>query len=75
MDLRQVNVAKIVGSNEMTILNREKGYTSPRINKLAGVSRFLSNINGENQSVQADFHAKIARAPCAPTFTEYLRRF
>jgi len=41
LGLRQVKVAKIIGCNELTIVNWEKGHTNPRVNKMAGVARFL----------------------------------
>src|SRR5207244_11008985 len=41
LGLRQVEVAEIIGCNELTIVNWEKGHTKPRINKMAAVARFL----------------------------------
>lgn len=42
LGLRQIDVAEIIGCNETTLVNWEKGYTNPRINKMAGVERFLN---------------------------------
>ena len=39
--LRQVDVAKTIGCDEMSIVNWERGHTVPRINHMAGVTRFL----------------------------------
>ena len=41
LGLRQVDIAKIIGCSELTIVNWEKGYTTPRVNHMAGVVRFL----------------------------------
>lgn len=41
LGLRQIDVARIIGCNEMTIVNWEKGHTCPRVNKMTGVYRFL----------------------------------
>ena len=41
LGLRQKAVAKIIGCNQMTVVNWEKGHTQPRINHMAGVTRFL----------------------------------
>jgi DNA-binding XRE family transcriptional regulator len=42
LGLLQIDVAKIIGCNQMTVLNWEKGHTQPQINKMAGVERFLN---------------------------------
>jgi Helix-turn-helix len=39
--LRQIDVAKIIGCHELTVVNWEKGYRTPRINHVAGIIRFL----------------------------------
>jgi transcriptional regulator with XRE-family HTH domain len=41
LNLRQIDVAKIVGCDEMTVVNWEKGYASPRINRMGKVVEFL----------------------------------
>jgi len=41
LNLRQIDVAKIIGCDEMTVVNWEKGYSSPRINRMAKVVEFL----------------------------------
>jgi DNA-binding XRE family transcriptional regulator len=43
LGLRQIDVARIIGCNQMSIVNWEKGHTQPRINKMAGVERFLKD--------------------------------
>ena len=44
LGLRQIDLAKIVGCNEMTIVNWEKGHTRPRTNKMFDVGAFLGEI-------------------------------
>jgi DNA-binding transcriptional regulator YiaG len=39
--LRQIEVAKIIGCDEMSLVAWEKGYRSPRINHMAKVVKFL----------------------------------
>jgi transcriptional regulator with XRE-family HTH domain len=41
LNLRQVDVAKNIGCDEMTVVNWEKGHTSPRINHMGNVVAFL----------------------------------
>jgi len=41
LNLRQIDVAKIVGCDEMTVVNWEKGYASPRIHHMPKVVEFL----------------------------------
>jgi transcriptional regulator with XRE-family HTH domain len=41
LNLRQIEVAKIVGCDEMTVVNWEKGHASPRINHMPNVLKFL----------------------------------
>ncbi len=41
LGLRQIEVARIIGCNEMTIVNWEKGHTHPRVAKMARVESFL----------------------------------
>ena len=43
LGLRQIDVAKIINCDQMSVVNWEKGHTHPRINKLAGVERFLND--------------------------------
>lgn len=39
--LRQIDVARIIGCDEMSVVNWEKGHTTPRVNRMAGVAKFL----------------------------------
>ena len=41
LGLTQTEVAKLIGCNEMTIVNWEKGHTAPRVNHMAAVVAFL----------------------------------
>jgi transcriptional regulator with XRE-family HTH domain len=41
LNLRQIDAAKQIGCDEMTVVNWEKGHTMPRINSIAGVIEFL----------------------------------
>jgi transcriptional regulator with XRE-family HTH domain len=41
LGIRQIDAARIIGCNEMSIVNWERGHTLPRINHTAGVTRFL----------------------------------
>jgi transcriptional regulator with XRE-family HTH domain len=41
LNLRQIDVSKIIGCDEMTVVNWEKGYASPRINHMPMVVEFL----------------------------------
>ena len=41
LGLRQIDAAKMIGCDEMTIVNWEKGHRSPRVNHMAGVVDFL----------------------------------
>jgi transcriptional regulator with XRE-family HTH domain len=41
LNLRQIDVAKIIGCDEMTVVNWEKGYASPRIHHMPRVVEFL----------------------------------
>jgi transcriptional regulator with XRE-family HTH domain len=41
LNLRQIDVAEIIGCDEMTVVNWEKGYASPRINLMSKVVEFL----------------------------------
>jgi DNA-binding XRE family transcriptional regulator len=41
LGLRQIDVARIIGCDEMSVVNWEKGHTSPRSTLMAGVTRFL----------------------------------
>ena len=42
LKLRQKDEARIIGYDEMSIVNWEKGHSQPRINHMAGVCRFLA---------------------------------
>ena len=41
LGLHQIEVAEVIGCDEMSIVNWERGHTAPRINYMAGVTRFL----------------------------------
>jgi len=41
LNLRQIDVAKMIGCDEMTVVNWEKGYASPRIHHMPRVVEFL----------------------------------
>jgi transcriptional regulator with XRE-family HTH domain len=41
LNLRQIDVAKIIGCDEMTVVNWEKGHAAPRINHMPRVVKFL----------------------------------
>ncbi len=43
LDLRQIDVAKIIGCNELTVVNWEKSHRKPRISHMAGIIRFLDD--------------------------------
>jgi transcriptional regulator with XRE-family HTH domain len=43
LGLRQEDVAKIIGCDQMSVLNWEKGYANPRSNKIAGIETFLTD--------------------------------
>ncbi|MDP9098781.1 MAG: helix-turn-helix transcriptional regulator [Verrucomicrobiota bacterium] len=44
LGLRQEDVAKIIGCDKTSVLNWEKGHTSPGTSKISGVRRFLGSI-------------------------------
>ena len=41
LGLRQIDAAKMIGCDEMSVVNWEKGHRSPRVNHMAGVVEFL----------------------------------
>lgn len=41
LGVRQIDAARIIGCNEMSVVNWEKGHTSPRSTRMAGVVKFL----------------------------------
>jgi DNA-binding XRE family transcriptional regulator len=41
LGIRQIDVAKMIACDEMSIVNWEEGYRSPRVNQMAGVVEFL----------------------------------
>lgn len=41
LGLHQKDVAKIIGCDQMSVLNWEKGYNKPTKNKMLGIRRFL----------------------------------
>jgi len=69
LDLRQIDVAKIVGCDEMTVVNWEKGYATPRINHMPKVVEFL----GFNPLQKCDTLS--ALRPGAETSTAHGRSF
>jgi transcriptional regulator with XRE-family HTH domain len=44
LGLRQIEVAKIIGCDEMSLVAWEKGYRTPRINNMGKVVKFLGFI-------------------------------
>ncbi len=47
LNLRQVDTAKSIGCNEMTIVNWEKGHTCPRRKKYSAIRAFLGPLAKE----------------------------
>jgi DNA-binding XRE family transcriptional regulator len=47
LNLRQVDAAKGIGCNEMTIVNWEKGHTRPRRKKYSAIRTFLGALPKE----------------------------
>jgi transcriptional regulator with XRE-family HTH domain len=41
LGLRQIEAARMIGCDKMSIVNWERGHSVPRINRMAGVTRFL----------------------------------
>ena len=41
LGLKQREAAKMIGCNYLTLVNWEKGHFTPRVNRMAGVVRFL----------------------------------
>ena len=41
LGLRQIDAAKMIGCDEMSIVNWEKSHRTPRVNHMAGVVEFL----------------------------------
>lgn len=41
LKLRQIDAAMIIGCDELTVVNWEKGHTQPSVNRMAGVVKFL----------------------------------
>lgn len=41
LGLRQIDAAKMIGCDEMSVINWEKGHHTPRVNHMAGVVKFL----------------------------------
>jgi transcriptional regulator with XRE-family HTH domain len=41
LGLRQIDAANMMGCDEMSVVNWEKGHHSPRVNHMAGVVEFL----------------------------------
>ena len=41
LGLRQIDAAKMIGCDEMSVVNWEKGHRTPRVNHMAGVVEFL----------------------------------
>ena len=61
LGLRQIDVAEIIGCNEMSIVNWEKGHCSPRINHMAAVVEFLGSNpipNGDTMAPRLVNHRK-----------------
>jgi transcriptional regulator with XRE-family HTH domain len=61
LGLRQIDVAKMIDCDEMSIVNWEKGHTTPRVNHMAGVVRFLGCNpvqNGDTLALRLVNHRK-----------------
>lgn len=43
LELRQIDVAKIIGCNELTVVNWERGHRTPRIEHMANIVQFLGH--------------------------------
>jgi len=59
--LRQIDVAKIIGCDEMSVVNWEKGHSTPRVNHMAGVVEFLGFnplLNGDTLAQRLVNHRK-----------------
>lgn len=41
LNLRQIDTAKIIGCDEMAVVNWERGYRAPSVNHMAGIVKFL----------------------------------
>ena len=60
--LRQIDAAKMIGCDEMSIVNWEKGHNAPRVNHMAGVVGFLGFNpfqNGDTLAQQLVNHRKV----------------
>ena len=53
LELKQKDVAKIIGCDEMSVLNWEKAHTSPATNKISGIWRFLESDRKTRQKTVA----------------------
>ncbi|MDR3405038.1 MAG: helix-turn-helix transcriptional regulator [Chthoniobacter sp.] len=53
LGLRQIDVARIIGCDEMTIVNWEKGHRTPRVNHMAEVVEFLGFDPFQNGNTMA----------------------
>lgn len=49
LGIRQIDAAKIIGCNEMSVVNWEKGHFAPRANHMEGVTKFLGCSPLRNQ--------------------------
>jgi transcriptional regulator with XRE-family HTH domain len=61
LGLRQIDAAKMIGCDEMSVVNWEKGHRSPRVNHLSGVIEFLGFNpfqNGDTMAHQLINHRK-----------------
>jgi transcriptional regulator with XRE-family HTH domain len=61
LGLRQVDAAKMIGCDEMSVVNWEKGHRSPRVNHMAGVVEFLGfnpYQNGDTMAQRLVNHRK-----------------
>jgi transcriptional regulator with XRE-family HTH domain len=54
LGIRQIDAAKIIGCNEMSVVNWEKGHGEPRITHLAGVVAFLGYDPFATKAVEED---------------------
>ena len=61
LGLRQIDAAKMIGCDQMSVVNWEKGHRAPRVNHLASVVRFLGFNpfqNGDTMAQRLISHRK-----------------
>jgi DNA-binding XRE family transcriptional regulator len=58
LGLRQIDAAEMIGCDETSVVNWEKGHHSPRVNHMAGVVNFLGFQNGDTMAHRLVNHRK-----------------